>query len=320
MRDYVLRRLLLFVPTLFLVSVLIFGIMRVLPGDVALVILGGGEGGSSGLSESAADQLRESLGLKKPLVIQYTDWIGGLVTGDTQKSLRTHRPVLGEMEVRWPVTIELAFLSIFVSVMVGLPLGILSAIKQDSVMDYILRFISIAGMVAPTFWTAILVLLVLGKYLRWIPPVAFASFLDDPWTNLQQMMPPSLVLGTFLAGSLSRMARSSMLEVLRQDYITTARSKGLRQRVVLYRHALKNALPPVVTLSGVQLAHVIGGVVVIETVFNLPGIGKMLFDSVMSRDFPVTQTVILFLVGAFLVLNLLIDILYARLDPRIRYT
>lgn len=320
MRDYVLRRLLLFVPTLFVVSVLIFGIMRVLPGDVALVILGGGEGGSSGLSQSAADQLRESLGLKKPLVIQYTDWIGGLVTGDTQKSLRTHRPVLAEMEVRWPVTIELAFLSIFVSVMVGLPLGILSAIKQDSVMDYILRFISIAGMVAPTFWTAILVLLVLGKYLRWIPPVVFASLLDDPWTNLQQMMPPSLVLGTFLAGSLSRMARSSMLEVLRQDYITTARSKGLRQRVVLYRHALKNALPPVVTLSGVQLAHVIGGVVVIETVFNLPGIGKMLFDSVMSRDFPVTQTVILFLVGAFLVLNLLIDILYARLDPRIRYT
>lgn len=320
MRDYVLRRLLLFVPTLFVVSVLIFGIMRVLPGDVALVILGGGEGGSSGLSQSAADQLRESLGLKKPLVIQYTDWIGGLVTGDTQKSLRTHRPVLAEMEVRWPVTIELAFLSIFVSVMVGLPLGILSAIKQDSVMDYILRFISIAGMVAPTFWTAILVLLVLGKYLRWIPPVVFASLLDDPWTNLQQMMPPSLVLGTFLAGSLSRMARSSMLEVLRQDYITTARSKGLRQRVVLYRHALKNALPPIVTLSGVQLAHVIGGVVVIETVFNLPGIGKMLFDSVMSRDFPVTQTVILFLVGAFLVLNLLIDILYARLDPRIRYT
>ncbi len=320
MRDYVLRRLLLFVPTLFVVSVLIFGIMRVLPGDVALVILGGGEGGSSGLSESAADQLRESLGLKKPLVIQYTDWIGGLVTGDTQKSLRTHRPVLAEMEVRWPVTIELAFLSIFVSVLVGLPLGILSAIKQDSVMDYILRFVSIAGMVAPTFWTAILVLLVLGKYLRWIPPVVFASLLDDPWTNLQQMMPPSLVLGTFLAGSLSRMARSSMLEVLRQDYITTARSKGLRQRVVLYRHALKNALPPVVTLSGVQLAHVIGGVVVIETVFNLPGIGKMLFDSVMSRDFPVTQTVILFLVGAFLVLNLLIDILYARLDPRIRYT
>ena len=320
MRDYVLRRLLLFVPTLFVVSVLIFGIMRVLPGDVALVILGGGEGGSSGMSQSAADQLRESLGLKKPLVIQYTDWIGGLVTGDTQKSLRTHRPVLAEMEVRWPVTIELAFLSIFVSVLVGLPLGILSAIKQDSVMDYILRFVSIAGMVAPTFWTAILVLLVLGKYLRWIPPVVFASLLDDPWTNLQQMMPPSLVLGTFLAGSLSRMARSSMLEVLRQDYITTARSKGLRQRVVLYRHALKNALPPVVTLSGVQLAHVIGGVVVIETVFNLPGIGKMLFDSVMSRDFPVTQTVILFLVGAFLVLNLLIDILYARLDPRIRYT
>ena len=320
MRDYVLRRLLLFVPTLFVVSVLIFGIMRVLPGDVALVILGGGEGGSSGMSQSAADQLRESLGLKKPLIVQYTDWIGGLFTGDTQKSLRTHRPILAEMEARWPVTIELAFLSIFVSVMVGLPLGILSAIKQDSVMDYILRFVSIAGMVAPTFWTAILVLLVLGKYLRWIPPVVFASLLDDPWTNLQQMMPPSLVLGTFLAGSLSRMARSSMLEVLRQDYITTARSKGLRQRVVLYRHALKNALPPVVTLSGVQLAHVIGGVVVIETVFNLPGIGKMLFDSVMSRDFPVTQTVILFLVGAFLVLNLLIDILYARLDPRIRYT
>jgi len=228
-------------------------------------------------------------------------------------------PVAKVIKNRFPLTLELAFLIFFTSLFIAIPIGVLSAIRQDTWVDYVFRVVSIAGLAMPIFWTGILIIFFLVLFFDWMPPLGYASPLEDPLENLQQLIWPALAQGYMLAALLSRMTRSSMLEVLRQDYMRTAWSKGLRERVIVSRHALKNAILPVITLSGVQFGYVLGGVVIMETVFSLPGMGRMLVESIAGRDYPMIQVMILLIAFVFLSVNLIVDLVYGWLDPRIRY-
>ncbi|MBI4498094.1 MAG: ABC transporter permease [Chloroflexi bacterium] len=318
MQEYILRRLVVMIPALIGVSLIVFAVMRIIPGDVAALIATRGGEGQATEAEIAA--LREKLGLNKPLPVQYVEWIGGLVRLDAGISLWSGQPVMEELARRFPVSAELAILSIAISLVIAIPIGVLSAIRQDTWVDYLFRVVSISGLAVPGFWLAILIILFLSVWFRWIPPLGYASFFDDPVKNLQQMIWPALALGYRLSAIVSRMTRSTMLEVLREDYIRTAWAKGLRGRAVIYRHALKNALLPVITISAIQLGHLLGGTVIMETVFSLPGIGRLLVDSIYQRDFPVVQTIVVLMAIIFAITNLIVDLLYAWLNPRIRYT
>ncbi|MBI2909054.1 MAG: ABC transporter permease [Chloroflexi bacterium] len=317
MRQYILRRILLLIPVLVGVSLIIFTLMRVLPGDVAVMMLSGG--GQTAVDPEAAAKLRRELGLDRPIYVQYVDWVWQLVHLDAGKALRTDIPVFQEILRRLPLTLELAALSVIVSLLISLPIGVISALRQDTWVDYVFRVVSIGGLAMPTFWTGIILVLVLLIFFRWQPPLGYANLLDNPARNLQQVVWPVLVLGYYLSAAVSRMTRSCMLEVLRQDYIRTAWSKGLRETVVVYRHALKNALLPVVTLLAFQFGTLMGGAVVMETIFTLPGLGSVLVESIVFRDYPMVQTIVLLIAVIFTFVNLAVDILYAWLDPRIRY-
>ena len=316
MLGYLVQRLILFLPTLLLASFLAFGIMRILPGDPAIAMLGGAEGN---FTQEDLEIVREKLGTNRPLFVQYGDWIGGMVHGDFSDSFFFHVPVSELMKDRFPVSVELAVLALLLSNGLAIPLGVLSAVKQDTWLDRAATTFAVAGVALPTFWVGILMLFVLANYFDWAPSLNYAGFFENPGRNLSQMIFPAVALGYFNTAFVARLTRSSMLDVMREDYIRTARSKGLTELVVIGRHALKNAFLPVVTVVGFQLARLFGGAVVIEKIFNVPGVGTLLVDSVLIRDYPVVQAIILLIALVVLFLNLVVDFLYGWLNPRIRY-
>ena len=316
MRTYIAKRLLLVVPTLLGVATLVFIIMRVIPGDVALLILGGDAGGIDAQQLAA---LRHQLGLDQPMIVQFGQWLWGVAQLDFGKSLWTGQPVLEELLIRLPLSLELALLATLVSVVIAIPLGMLAAVRQDSWVDYVVRVVSIGGLAIPGFWVGILCILFLVIFFSWGPPLEFTPLWADPWANLSQLIWPVVTVGYRYSAVTTRMTRSTVLEVLREDYIRTAWAKGLRERVIVIRHALKNAMLPVITLIGTEFAFLIGGLVVTETVFTLNGIGRFVVDAVAHRDYPVVQALVFLIAFGFVIVNLLVDLTYAWFDPRIRY-
>jgi len=314
MKQYVLRRLALAIPTLILVSVIVFSIMRFMPGDVVLRMVEGHA------YAPTVEALRKELGLDRPAYVQYAEWIGGIVLrGDLGNSYWTRQPILDEFVRRFPVTLELAALTILVSVVIGILIGIVSAVRQDTVSDYVGRIFAILALSVPYFGLAVLVVVLPAIYFKWTPVWTYVPFTTDPLENLKIMLVPALVFGVTRAGPIMRIMRSSLLEVMRQDYIRTAWSKGLPERAIVLRHALKNAMIPVVTLVGLQTPLYIGGSVIIEAIFRLPGVGLFFFEALTRLDYPVVQSVNLIVAAMVVGLNLLIDLTYAFLDPRIRY-
>ncbi|MDP6453661.1 MAG: ABC transporter permease [SAR202 cluster bacterium] len=320
MQQYIARRLLYGLLTAVLVSLLVFALMRIAPGDVAQMIAIEQSGGdASAITDEQLATIREALGLNDALHIQYIKWMGDFVTGDWGESLFSRRSVFTEFVSKFPVTFELVILSQIVAVVLGIPAGIIMALKQDTRIDYIVRILSLAALSVPSFWSATLLLLGGAYFLGWNPQLGYAPFLDDPLANLQQFLWPSLMLGYISAATKARMMRSTMLEVLRQDYIRTAHAKGLAAFVVTSRHALKNAFIPVVTVIGITTALALGGSVVMERIFTLPGIGNYILDGMLRRDFPVVQSVVLLFAAGVIIVNLLVDLSYGWLDPRVRF-
>ncbi len=319
MQTYILRRILLMAPMLVAVSVVIFGILRIMPGDVTIAITGGVGGETLRLTDEEKATIRKQWGLDKPLYRQYLSWMGGVAKGDFGTSFWYKTPIKTEIAQRYPVTVELAVFAILTSFAFALPMGVISAVRQDSAVDYVFRVISICGLAIPSFWLGILLLLFTSTQFHWTPPFGYVSLWKDPKTNFLQFFLPIITLGFALSGILTRMLRSQLLEVLREDYVRTAWAKGLRERAVVLRHALRNAMLPVVTISAVQFGVILGGAVVTETVFVLPGLGRTLVDAVTKRDYPFVQAIVLLIGASFMVINLLVDILYAWIDPRIRY-
>jgi peptide/nickel transport system permease protein len=314
MRPYVLRRLALAIPTLVLVSVIVFSMMRFMPGDVVIRMVEGHA------YAPTIEALRKELGLDRPAHIQYVEWIGGiLLRGDFGNSYWTRQPILDEFVGRFPVTIELAALTILVSVVIGVLVGIVSAVRQDTVSDYVGRVLAILALSVPYFGLAVLVVVLPSIYFKWTPVWTYVPFTTDPLENLKIMSVPAFVFGITRAGPIMRITRSALLEVMRQDYIRTAWSKGLPERRIVLRHGLKNALIPVVTLVGLQMPLYIGGSVIIEAIFRLPGVGLFFFEALTRLDYPVVQSVNLIVAALVVGLNLAIDLTYAFLDPRIRY-
>jgi peptide/nickel transport system permease protein len=315
-RTYVTKRLLLIVPTLFGVAAVVFVIMRVIPGDVTLLILGGDQTGRIDPQQLAA--MRHQLGLDQPIAVQFGTWLWSVLRLDFGTSLWTGQPVIEEVLIRLPLSLEVAILATIVSVLLAIPLGMIAAVRQDTWVDYAIRILSIGGQAIPSFWVGILVILFLVIYFGWGPPLEFTPPWVDPWANFQQLVWPVLTVGYRYAAVTTRMTRSTVLEVLREDYIRTAWAKGLRQRAVVIRHALKNAMLPVITLVGTEFAFLIGGLVVTEQVFNINGIGKLFVDATTRGDFNLIQGLVMFIATMFIFVNLIVDLLYAWLDPRIR--
>ena len=314
MKQYVLRRIALAVPTLITVSVIVFAIMRLMPGDVVIRMVEGHA------YAPTVEALRKDLGLDRPAYLQYLDWVSGiLLRGDFGNSYWTRQPIWDEFIRRFPVTLELAFLTILSSVVIGILVGIVSAVRQDSVSDYVGRVLAILALSVPYFGLAVLVVVLPSIWFKWTPVYTYVPFTIDPAENLKIMLVPALVFGVTRAGPIMRIMRSALLEVLRQDYIRTAWSKGLPERAIVLRHALKNALIPVVSLVGLQTPLYIGGSVIIEAIFRLPGVGLFFFEALTRLDYPVVQSVNLIVATMVVGLNLAIDLSYAFLDPRIRY-
>ena len=318
MNTYVIKRFMLFIPTLLLVTLMVFALMRLVPGDPAELLLMGFEGDGQFSEQQLAD-LRAKLGTDRPLAIQYLDWIWGMMRGDFGVSMYFDTPISEDLAAKLPITLELSALALLLAFVVAIPLGVLSAVRQDTVADYASRIIAIAGVAMPTFWIGILVVYFLVTWFDWLPPLGYANLWQDPWRNLQQMFFPAVALGLYNMALVARVTRSSMLEVFREDYIRTARSKGLRERAVIVRHALKNAFLPILTISGWQVGRLIAGTVVIETIFLVPGMGRLLVDSILHRDYTMIQSIVMVIAFMVLALNLVVDLLYAWLDPRIRY-
>ena len=301
------------VPVLVLVSVVIFMIIHLTPGDPVLVMLG------EEASPEARDRLREELGLNAPLPVQYVLWAGRMVRGDLGHSIRTHQPVSEAVLQRLPVTIELSLAAMLVSLSIALPAGIISALRRNTAADIGSSILALLGVSVPNFFLAILLIWTFALNLRWLPPIGFVPLIQDVGTNLRGLIMPAVTLGTALAAVTTRQMRGSLLEVLGNDYIRTAWAKGLREGLVIQRHALKNALIPVITVVGLQMGNLLGSAIITETIFALPGVGRMVVDSIFQRDFPMVQGIVLYLALIFLVINLLVDMTYAYLDPRIRY-
>ena len=320
MKEYLIRRLLFGVVTLFTVSALIFALLRIAPGDVALMIAEANSGGEGiDVSEEDLEKIREKLGLNAPLHIQYVTWIKGYVVGDWGDSLFTGWDVFDEFKLKFPVTLELVIFSQVIAILLGLPAGIIMALRQDSWLDYTIRVTSLAGLSLPSFWSATLLLLGGAYFFTWNPELGSFKLTEEPWQNIQQFFWPSMMLGYISASTKARMMRSTMLEVLRQDYIRTAKAKGLTEYVVTARHALKNAFIPVITVIGITTALALGGSVVMERVFSMPGLGSFILEGMLARDFPIVQSITLFFAISVVFVNLLIDISYGWFDPRVRY-
>ena len=321
MHTYILRRLFFLSIALFGGAILIFVVMRAIPGDIALImVLGGEDQEFSAGSLLKMEQIREDLGLNRPMMVQFGDFVWSFVTGDWGNSAWTNQPVKDIVSRGYQVTLQLSLMALVISLVVALPVGILSAVKQDTRLDYIMRTASIVSLSLPNFWLALIAIFILGAYLKPLfPPLLYQNVWQDPIANMKSLLIPALILGTAYGGLTARMVRSSMLEIIREDYMRTAYAKGLSDGTVIRRHALKNALIPVITLAGVQLGNLLNGSIVVELVFNLPGLGLNFIEAVRSRDFPVVQTLVLIFTVAYGLLNLSVDVLYAWLNPRIRY-
>ena len=317
MTTYILRRLLLIFPTLLLLSILVFFSVRFIPGDVIDVLQGRMQQEAAALDREA---LERKLGLDVPAYVQYGRWIGDIVLhGSLGESLLTSYAIEEAIFERLPVTIELGLMAILIGLVIALPVGIYSAIRQDTVADFLGRSVAIVGLATPNFWLGIMVMIYPAIWWGWSPPLELVSFTKDPLGNLWGFLIPSLILGTAAAAATMRMTRTMMLEVLRQDYIRTAWSKGLKERAVVIRHAVKNALIPVVSLIGLQLPILVGGAVIMENIFNLPGLGRLLLNALNDRDYPMVSGINLFFATGVVGINLFIDLLYAVVDPRVRY-
>ena len=319
MYTYLLRRLLLFIPTLIIVSMLVFLSVRLLPGDFVDILLSDPQYGAT--TDDDLERFSEMLGLNVPAHIAYVQWMRGILLEGTlgQSLLRGHKPVEIRILDRLPVTLELGVAALIIGLVIALPVGIYSAVRQDTLGDYAGRSVAIFGLATPNFWLGLMVLIFPGIWWGWTPPLRLFDFSEDPLAHIGMFLIPGLILGTGLSAATMRMTRTMMLEVLRQDYVRTAWAKGLRERLVVVRHAMKNALIPVVTLIGLQLPILVGGSVIIETLFNLPGLGSLLVSALSIRDYPMVSGINLFFATFILFANLLIDLLYAYLDPRIRY-
>ena len=316
MRQYAIKRIGLFIPTVLLVTIIVFVVMRLIPGDPALAILSADD---AVYTQEELAQLRAELGTDRPIVVQYAEWMGGLFRGDFGTSYWWGGPVMERLGERIPVTIELALLGIALAVVCAVPLGVISAIRPDSPLDYASRVFTLVGISIPTFFSGILLTILLIRAFGWLPPLGYEDIWEDPWTNVKQLLLPALALGFYDMAFIARVTRSSMMEILREDYMRTARAKGLRETVVLARHGLKNAVLPVLTISGWQFGRLFGGTVIIEKIFLIPGVGQLLIDAIYQRDFPTIQAVIVIVALSIVVVNLLVDLLYGWLDPRIRY-
>ena len=315
MQKYVMRRLLLAIPVLLLSSLIVFALMRVMPGDALTALIG--ESGNVGERELA--KLRKDLGLDRPYYQQYGLWLWQMVSLNPGHSIFTNEPIAVSLKKAVPVTLELAALAMVIGIVIAVPVGVISATRQDSASDYIGRVVAVSGLSFPEFWLGTLVITFAAIWFHWIPPIGYVSFWESPTKNLQQFLLPAAVLGFRLSAATMRMTRSTVLEVLREDYVRTARAKGLEGRIVVYKHALKNALIPVVTIVGGQLGTLLAGTVIVETIFALPGMGRLTVEAILFRDYPVVQTNVMLVAGALVSLNLMVDLMYAWLDPRIRY-
>ena len=322
MRDYIIRRLFLMIPTLFVVSVAVFLLVRFIPGDVLDLMVREHGVQTAGRPEAAqldVEAIRSSLGMDVPVHIQYVRWMAGVVRGDLGKSLWSDRSVSEEILNRLPVTFELGLFAFLISQLVAFPVGVYSAIRQDSMGDYFGRSFAILSLATPAFWLATMVMVFPSIWWGWAPAATLIPFSEDPLLNLQQFLIPAILMGTAMSAITMRMLRTTMLEVLRQDYVRTAWSKGLRERIVVTRHAFRNALIPVVTIVSGQIGVMIGGAVIMEQIFNLPGVGRLFLDSVNRRDYPFIQGINITFAAIGLLIILAVDLSYAWLDPRVRY-
>ncbi|MBI2766864.1 MAG: ABC transporter permease [Chloroflexi bacterium] len=314
MSQFVLRRLSLMVPTLFLALTAVFILVRVIPGDAVTLLLD-----SSQYSKQDADAIREQLGIADSIPVQYGKFMRQAVSGDFGNSIWSGQPVMKTLLTdRLPITFELTFFATLFAVLIGIPAGVVAAVRQDSIWDYVVRTVGIGGLAIPGFWLGTLVIVLPAYWWGWTLPIGFKTFAEDPASNLQQILVPALVMSIALAAVLMRMTRSMMLEVLRQDYVRTARAKGLDGRVVIIRHCLRNAMLPLLSIIGVQVAVLLAGTVIFETVFTLPGVGSYLYEGISRRDYPVVQGVTVMLTVAVVLLNFIVDISYRVVDPRVR--
>jgi peptide/nickel transport system permease protein len=316
MARYIAVRLYSMALTLVGLSVLVFLMLRLVPGTVVEQMIGA----DAVVNAAMVTELKRFFGLDQPWYVQYSRWVGALAHGDLGTSWRTGKPVAALILERLPVTIELTLLSVFFALLLGIPVGILSAARRDQAVDNIARVGSLIGLSVPVFWQGTMLILFFSIYLRWMPPLMWVDFWTDPRRNLTIMLLPALCLGTASAANIARTTRAGMLDVLRSEYIRTAAAKGLSRRLVILKHALKNALIPIVTVAGLQVGILLGGTVVVEEVFTLPGVGRLVLWSIYQRDYPLTQSTILFIAVMFMAINLAVDLLYGVLDPRIRYS
>ena len=313
MHRYIIKRLLLMIPSLLIVSFIVFSLARMIPGDIVDMMYE-----DQGYAKDL-DEMRRKLGIDQPIPIQYIAWLGRICRGDLGVSLWTKQPVLDEILARLPVSLELGLMTIGLALLMAVPIGVLSAVRQDTTQDIAARSFAIGGLSIPGFWLGTLVMVLPSMWWGWIPPIQYVAFGQDPMAHLGQFLLPALILSFASAASIMRLTRAQMLEVLRLDYVRTAWSKGLQEKVVVLKHALKNAIIPVVTIIGLQIANVAGGTVVMEQIFGLPGMGRFLIEAITQRDYPVIQGVNFTLASVIIVMNLIVDVIYGFLDPRIRY-
>ncbi len=316
MARYILKRILYMIPTLIGVAVIVFLMLRVVPGDIVELKL---RGDGAVVSQETIEKERERLGLNKPMIEQFIDWMVGLVTFDLGKSMWTERPVVDEIATRFGLTIQVAIMATILAVLLAVPLGTISALYKDTILDHAIRIFTIGGLAVPSFWLGMIIILALLYNFQWLPPVTYTPIYEDPIANISQLIWPALAVAYRYSAVLTRMIRSSIIEVMLEDYIRTARAKGVFERVVIARHALRNAMLPAITVLGLEFAFLIGGLVVTEQVFNLNGLGRLFVQAVSFNDFTLTQAIVMLIAVVFIVTNLVVDILYALLDPRIRY-
>jgi peptide/nickel transport system permease protein len=315
MGQYILRRLLLSLPTLFVVSVMVFSLVRLVPGDVVMARLAE----SGYVTPEQLAEMRAELGIDRNPVVQYLDWASGIVRGDFGKSLWDDNEVLPTIMGRLGISMEIAIFAILIAIVVAIPMGVLSAVKQNSPTDYGARLFAITGLSLPDFWIATMLLLFLSVKVHWLPEFGWYRPWDDPWKNFLAIIFPALIVGYRYSAVSARMTRSAMLEVMREDYVRTARAKGLRDRTVIVKHALRNGLIPVITIMGSQVSFLLGGLVILEQIFSLPGMGRYTYDAVIHRDYTVVQGTVMVMASIYVLANLTIDLSYALIDPRIRY-
>jgi peptide/nickel transport system permease protein len=313
--GFIGRRFLLMIPTIVGISIIIFLMVRLMPGDIVDVLLGG----DAVATQEQKDQVREQLGLTGSYPEQYWNWASGVVTGDFGESYRNTEPVADVLSRAVPITLELMILALLIATLIGVPLGVISAVRRDSVSDYASRVGGLVGISIPSFWLATLLLLLTSRVFGWVPPITYVPFFDDPLTNLTQFILPAISISVFTLAIVMRMVRATMLEVLSQDYVRTARAKGVQHRLVVYRHALRNALIPVVTIVGFEIGILMGGAAIVEIIFGLPGVGYVLLNAIFNRDYPVVQGATLLIAIIFVVSNTVVDIVYGWLDPRISH-